>query len=93
MKRKVLRAYRTMTKAFHAQAMHRCLRCDHTWKARQGSRPQKCPGCGSRVWDQPRVRWAWSSSYRHAIDQRQPKATKASSAASASDQLNPTGAL
>jgi DNA-directed RNA polymerase subunit RPC12/RpoP len=93
MKRKVLGAYRSITGAFRAQAVYRCLRCDHTWKARLGLRPQKCPGCGSRVWDQPRVRWAWSRSYRHAINQGQPKATKASSAASTSDQLNPTGAL
>jgi hypothetical protein len=68
MQQKVLAAYRRITEAFRGQGVQHCLKCDHTWKARLGTRPQKCPGCGSGVWDQPSVRWAWSSSYRHTID-------------------------
>ena len=36
------------------QSLHHCNRCDHEWRPRADSRPQRCPLCKSTKWDAPR---------------------------------------
>jgi predicted Zn-ribbon and HTH transcriptional regulator len=31
-----------------------CLRCEHAWVPRVKERPEKCPRCGSYLWDKPK---------------------------------------
>lgn len=69
MQRRVSRAYKRLTETFRAGVIvHRCLRCDYTWRAWNRTRPAKCPGCLSDAWDRLRVTWGQPQSHRHAID-------------------------